>query len=60
MAVFFLTIVGIACGLVILAVVVLFSLRVRTSKKVLPNSADHHDVFDKDPSLYSSYDPPDS
>jgi hypothetical protein len=40
----------------LLAAVFLFAFRGKVTNKPTTKSADNHDVFDKDPSFYSSYD----
>ncbi|MGR9457092.1 hypothetical protein ACU8V1_14090 [Rhizobium leguminosarum] len=48
--------VGVAAGIALLAAVFLFAFRGKVTNKPTTKSADNHDVFDKDPSFYSSYD----
>jgi len=48
--------VGVVSGIVLLAAVFLFAFRRKTTKEKPVKSAENYDVFDKDPSFYSSYD----
>lgn len=47
---------GVGCGVVLLAVTFLIAFRRKATKKGGFGTAQNHDVFDRDPSFYSSLD----
>jgi hypothetical protein len=54
MTTIFSVLVGVALGLALLAAVFLVAFRRKFANKPTMKSADNYDVFDKDPSFYSS------
>ena len=56
MTTFVAVLVGVVGGIALLAAVLLFAFRRNTTKEKPFRSAKNHDVFEKDPSFYSSYD----
>ncbi|MBB4439933.1 MULTISPECIES: hypothetical protein [Rhizobium] len=56
MTTFIAVLVGVAGGIALLAAVFLFAFRRKTMKEKPVKSSENHDVFEKDPSFYSSYD----
>ncbi|MGO4569853.1 hypothetical protein AB4Z52_33690 [Rhizobium sp. 2YAF20] len=47
---------GVACGVALLVGVFLFAFRGKSTNRRITKSDDNHEVFEKDPSFYSSYD----
>ena len=56
MSTFAAVLLGIGCGIVMLAVTFLIGFRRKATKKGGFRSVQNHDVFDRDPSFYSSLD----
>lgn len=58
MTTFFEVLIGVAVGITLLAAVVVYAFRQKPKKEKPWKTAENYDVFEKDPSYYSSVDKP--